>query len=206
MFRRFVQLLCAAVLLAAVVCDRLVAKSADGRVYENIELIPQGSTAVVLGTSKLFHGRPNAFYEARLRAALELFRAGKLQRIVLSGAGRSAEGNEPDQMRLDLIDRGVPAEMLLLDLDGTRTIASVVNTEKTLHIDKPIFVSQRFHIERAIYLARGLGSDAAGYAADDAPSPWRELVRTRELLSRVAAVAERFHGTPLYVRQGGQEQ
>src|SRR5258708_5642628 len=89
--------------MVLLICDRVVARAAEHRIYAAASEIPPDSTAVVLGTSKFFHGRANAFYDARIQAVIELYRSGKLSHIILSGAGRSPEGDEPEQMRQDLL-------------------------------------------------------------------------------------------------------
>ncbi len=201
LFRRLFVIMLVVIGGVLFTCDRLVAKASSGRIYTSIADVPSDSTAVILGTSKFFHGRPNVFYDTRIRAAIDLYRAGKISHILLSGAGRSPEGNEPEQMRQDLLAAGIPNNDLLLDPNGTRTIASVINAHSIFHFEHPLFVSQRFHIERAIYLALGESLDASGFAAADAPAPWRQLIRVREVLSRAAAVAERLNGAPIFSRK-----
>lgn len=187
-FLRILLILLCALSLLIVVCDRRVRDSARGRLYDDVQALPHQHAALLLGTSsKLRNGTPNPFFEHRMDAAAGLFRAGKVDCILVSGDNRHASYNEPMAMRAALLERNIPDSLIFLDYAGFRTLDSVVRACEVFGQNSYIVVSQRFHNERAVYIAVRYGIDAVGYNAADvrAPGAWR--VRAREWLARVSA-------------------
>ena len=214
--RRLVTILLIPLLLAplaagafALWADRHVEASAAGRVYDDLDALPQREVAVVLGTSKYANGRLNSFYLGRIRAAAELYRAGKVDGILVSGDNSRVDYNEPAQMRADLIALGVPAEHITADYAGFRTLDSIYRAGEVFGLDSYIVVSQPFHIERALYLADQRGHDAIGYAARGPQGYWGQRIRAREVLARAKAVLDveilhigpKYLGEPVYVNR-----
>ncbi len=175
--------------------DRHVEASAAGRVYNDLDALPHRDVAVVLGTSKYSRGRLNSFYVGRIRAAAELYHAGKVDGILVSGDNGSVDYNEPAEMRADLIAQGVPAEHITADYAGFRTLDSIYRAGEVFGLDSYIVVSQPFHIERAA--ARG----PQGYHL--------QRNRAREVLARAKAVLDveilhigpKYLGEPVYVNR-----
>ena len=182
-------------IVAPFLCDVRVGLAAKGRVYDSVDLIPDAPVALVLGTSKIYGGHLNAFYTTRIKAAADLYKSGKIRGLIVSGDNEHKSYNEPRDMRDDLVKAGVPEEFITLDYAGFRTLDSVIRVKEVFDQDKVIIVSQRFHIERAIYLARQHGIDATGYVAKDPASRRSRLkVRAREVLARSAAVLDSIFG------------
>jgi len=123
-------------------------------IYSDIQAVPNMQAAVVLGTSKfLSGGYINGFYAARIIAAVALFKAGKVKAIIVSGDNRKKNYDEPTTMRDDLVANGVPSQYITLDYAGFRTLDSIVRAKQIFDLDDYILVSQKFHLERAIYLS-----------------------------------------------------
>lgn len=123
---------------------------------------------MLLGTSPvLADGRSNLYFTHRIRAAAELYRAGKVRYIIVSGDNRKHGYNEPEAMKAALIAQGVPAERIIPDYAGIRTLDSVLRARSIFGQPSYIIVSQKFHNERAVYLARAHGIRAVGYNAVD---------------------------------------
>jgi SanA protein len=189
--------------------DRHVETSAAGRVYDDLDALPRREVAVVLGTSKYSRGRLNSFYVGRIRAAAELYQAGKVDGILVSGDNGTDYYNEPAEMRADLIALGVPAEHITADYAGFRTLDSIYRAGDVFGLDSYIVVSQPFHIERALYLADQKGHDAIGYAARGPQGVHFQRNRAREVLARAKAVLDveilnigpRYLGEPVYVNR-----
>ena len=180
-------LLCAVALLI-VVCDLRVRNMARGRLYDDVQALPHEQAALLLGTSsRLRGGSPNPFFEYRMDAAAELFRAGKVDCILVSGDNHHASYTEPMAMRKALLDRSIPDSLIFLDYAGFRTLDSVVRACEVFGQTSYIVVSQRFHNERAVYLAMRHGIDAVGFNARDVRAPAALRVRAREWLARVSA-------------------
>ena len=175
-------LLCAMVLLI-VVCNLRVRNAARGRLFDDVQALGHQHAALLLGTSsRLRNGSPNPYFEYRMDAAAELFRAGKVDCILVSGDNRYASYNEPMAMRKALLDRNIPDSLIFLDYAGFRTLDSVVRACEVFGQTSYIVVSQRFHNERAVYLAARHGIDAVGFHA-----PGALKVQVREWLARVSA-------------------
>ena len=168
-----------------------VRRAAAGRVFADPSAPAQADVALVLGTArKLSDGRMNYFYAARLDVAAELFRLCKVRGIVVSGDNSSSDYSEPDDMKADLVARGVPGRFITCDYAGLRTLDSVQRVSRVFGQRRVIIVSQRAHVQRAIYLARAGGLDAVGCTAAEAPRWWQVRQRLREVLARGAAVAD----------------
>ena len=171
-----------------------VARAAEGRVYDSTEGVPVHDVALVFGTTHRWHGQLNPFYEARLDAAAELFRRQRVRGLLVSGDNEHRSYNEPVAMRNDLAARGVPAEFITCDFAGLRTLDSVQRAQRVFGQSRVVFVSQRFHLERALYLAQASGLEAVGFVAAEAPPRWAWRVRAREVLARGMAVLDVWLG------------
>jgi len=159
-------ILLASVCIASVVSERVVVQAAAGRLYDTPSDVPIHDVAVVLGTSaKVVGGRPNLLYEARIDAAAQLYTAGRVKCLLVSGDNGDLRYNEPTRMRADLIRRGIPAKDVVCDYAGFRTLDSMVRAQKVFGQNSFVIVSQPFHNERAVYLARQRGIDAIGFNA-----------------------------------------
>ena len=138
------------------------------RVYDDLSRIPHYHTALLLGTSSEGRfGGPNRFFIARISAAAELYESGKIDRILVSGDNRHKDYNEPEAMREALIEKGIPEDIIFLDYAGFRTFDSVVRAKEVFGQSAFIVVSQKFHTERAVFIAGKKGIDAIGYNARD---------------------------------------
>lgn len=178
------------VLLGAALPQFLVRLAAQGRTFDRVEALPAREVGLVLGTGKyLSSGRVNRYYRYRIDAAEAAFRAGKVERLLLSGSC-TLSGDEPAQMRDELIGRGVPTERLILDRAGWRTLESVMQASETFGLRRLTVISQPFHNERAIFLARSRGLDAIGLNARDVTGRRGLKVQGRERLARIRAVLD----------------
>lgn len=136
--------------------------------YDNVDSIPSQKVALVLGASKHIRGGlPNPYFDNRIDAAYQLYAAGKVKAFVVSGDNSREGYNEPEDMRDALIALGVPKNIIYLDYAGFRTLDSVVRMNAIFGQDSFIVVSQKFHNERAVFLAQYYGFTAYGYNAKD---------------------------------------
>ena len=183
-----ILLMCIVVMM---VCNQIVVNNAEGKVFSDIDSIKYNKVGLLLGTTPQARiGRiTNAFFTYRIDAAEELYKAGKIEKILISGDENSLDGiNEPECMRDSLVARGVPASAIILDGKGYRTICSVVNANKVYGLKSFTIISQKFHNERAIYQAEHLGLDVENiqaYNAKDPKSRRAYLTTIREYFARV---------------------
>jgi SanA protein len=175
--------------LALAYAHSQVRAAARERCFERVEDTPPAPVALVLGCSKqLSNGRANLYFEARIRAAAELFHAGVVDALLVSGDNHRVGYDEPTDMKQALVELGVPAERVHCDYAGLRTLDSVVRAAEIFDQRRFVVVSQRFHAERAVYLARAKGLEAFGFDADAVRMGLR--ARLRESAARLQAVLD----------------
>lgn len=183
-----IAILCIALMF---ICNQIVVNKAKGKVFSDIDSIKYNKVGLLLGTTPQARiGRiTNYFFVYRIDAAEHLYKAGKIEKILISGDEKSLDGiNEPECMRDSLVARGVPASAIILDGKGYRTICSVVNANKVYGLKSFTIISQKFHNERAIYQAEHLGLDVKNiqaYNAKDPKSRRAYLTTIREYFARV---------------------
>jgi SanA protein len=170
-----------------------VSASSQGHIFTDISSLPYRPVALVPGTSHLTRqGAPNPFFHSRMDAAASLYQSGKVKHLILSGDNRTEYYNEPQRMREELIRRGIPEEALTLDYAGLRTFDSVIRCKEIFGQEQVVIVSQRFHNERALFIARRRGMDAIAFNAEDASLRNNLRPYLREFLARVQTVLDLF--------------
>jgi SanA protein len=176
--------------------------------YQDAALIPYNKVAVVLGTSRfLSDGGRNEYFHNRIAAAADLYRQGKASFFLVSGDNATLSYNEPREMRRALVRAGIPAERIYSDYAGFRTLDSIVRANAVFGQSSYTIVSQQFHNERALYLARHFGIQAIGYNARDVDAYSGFKTRVRELMARVLCLLDvyildkqpKFLGKPVVI-------
>jgi SanA protein len=161
-------------------------------IYDDPDRIPAMEYALILGTSeRVAGGEKNIYFHKRIEAAAELYHKGKVSRLIVSGDNREIYYNEPVAMKRALVELGVDKDSIVLDYAGLRTFDSMVRAKTVFGIDSFIVVSQKFHIERALYIAMHKNINAIGYTAKS-PKKYPILNRTifREIFARVRSVLD----------------
>lgn len=172
--------------ISLIVCNRTIKKHTSAQIYSEVITIPQNNVGLLLGTSpKLKNGNNNQYFDYRILAAIELYKAGKIKYILISGDNRREDYNEPEEMKKALMQKGVPEKSIYLDYAGFRTLDSVVRAKEVFGQNRLTIISQRFHNERAIYLAEKNGINAIGYNAKDVNAYSGLKTNIRELFARV---------------------
>lgn len=172
-------------------CEWWVAKRSEGRCFPDTKTTPGAPVAVVLGTAAhVAGGWNNYFFKYRMEAAAALYKSGKVKALIVSGDNGTHSYDEPTDMKLALIKLGVPEGKIVCDYAGFRTLDSVVRAKEVFGQQRVIFVSQRFHNARAIYLARAFGIEAYGLNAKDVPVKLSVKTFLREKLACVKAVLD----------------
>jgi SanA protein len=161
-FLGFIGLLMLSVFLARAV---IVAASAPYILAEADQ--PTAQVALVFGAGLRRDGSPTAILRDRVQAAVQLYREGKVDKLLLSGDNSYIYYNEPGAMKEYAIGLGVPEEDIVLDYAGRRTYDSCYRAGVIFGITKAILVTQPFHLPRAVYTCRQMGLDATGFAAEN---------------------------------------
>lgn len=156
-----------------------------GRLFDDVKKLPPAKVGLVFGTSDRYKGRENRYFRYRIDAAVEVWNAGKVETLIVSGDNRSRYYNEPQKMRAALVEAGVPKDRIVSDYAGLRTLDSVVRAKKIFGASTILVISQPFQNERAIYLAQAHGMKAYGYNAEDVDFQAGFKTRVREIGARV---------------------
>lgn len=145
-----------------VIAKVYVDTNANGHMYDAVADVPEAPVALVLGAAVESNGQPSPYLKARLDLAHELYRAGKVKVILVSGDNGTDHYNEPDAMRQYLIDAGVPAKQVVADYAGFDTYDSCVRAKRIFGVEKLTVVTQSYHLMRAVATCRSIGIDANG--------------------------------------------
>lgn len=150
--------------------------------------LPDVDFALVLGAAPIGpEGGPNRYLVYRLDAAATLWQAGKVKKLLVSGDKRPPDYDEPAAMEAGLVRRGVPASAIVRDELGVRTLASIQRAEEEFGQKRMIIVSQRFHLSRAIFLARERDIEAWGFEARDVTRAYSIFTELRRYPSALRA-------------------
>lgn len=162
----------------------LITEAAKGRNYNQATEIPPMKVGLLLGTA------PNQFFYNRIDATVELFRLGKIKNLVISGDNSRIGYDEPTYMKMELIKRGIDSTKIYLDYAGFRTFDSMVRVKEIFGQDSILVISQKFHNERAIYIAGKLNIYAIGFNAKDVSKRYGTKTAIREKFARVKVLVD----------------
>jgi SanA protein len=152
----------------------------------DIQKLPNEKVGLLLGTGKfLSNGKENAYFFYRIDVTEKLYKTGKIKNVLISGDNSQKDYSEPEDMQAELIKRGIPKEHIYLDFAGFRTLDSVVRAKEIFGQNSFIIISQKFHNERAIFLAQHYGIKAYGFNAKDVNKYFGFKTKIREYFARV---------------------
>jgi vancomycin permeability regulator SanA len=159
--------------------------------------VPPTAVGIVFGAGAPL-GRPSPMLVGRLELGARLYRAGKVQVLLVTGDNSRSHYNEPLVMRDYLIGVGVPRDRIVLDYAGFDTWDSCVRAKKIFGVDRAILITQRFHLPRALTLCRSVGIHAWGVGDDS--RPYAPIATTFSYLRELPAGLKAFFD--LVVRPG----
>lgn len=163
---------------------RVINKS-EPFIYTDINKVPFVQTGLLLGTSKLLkNGNTNQYFKHRINAAVDLYKSGKIKYLIISGDNSRPNYNEPLDMKNELMQAGIPDSVIYLDYAGFRTFDSVIRANKIFGQNKLISISQKFHNERTVFIARNYDIEAYGYNAKDVNAYMGFKTNLREIFAR----------------------
>jgi len=136
------------------------------RIHSAVDAVPQRPVALVFGAGYWPDGTPSDVMKDRVEAAVELYRAERVRKVLFSGDNRFVNYNEPQRMLEYALSLGLPQNVIVLDYAGRRTYDTCYRARDIFGVQEAILVTQRYHLPRAMYTCEGLGLDAVGYAAD----------------------------------------
>lgn len=204
--RNIIQLIiigAACILLLNVVWYFIVVWNATGRTYDKVEDVPHNKVGLLLATSPITpSGAHNFYFDNRLKATEEMYKAGKIDFIIASGGDYTQTQkngcDEPHAILDSLVAHNIPADRIILDYDGTRTFNSIAKAVEVYDLDSLTLISQKYHNERAIYIADSYGIYAIGYNAEPSPircsrikNSLREFMARPKMLLDILSVIEK---------------
>lgn len=192
MVRRLIKISAALVVLAllfALASYYVIKKNAKPFLYSELENIPANKIGLMLGTSPYF---ANQYFKNRIEAAVQLFQAGKIKCILVSGDNHVEGYDEPTAMKKALLLRGIPDSCIVLDYAGFRTLDSIVRCKEVFGQNEFTIISQEFHNERAIFIAEKYGIKAIAFNAQDVSKNYGFKTALREYLARAKCIIDLY--------------
>ncbi|MEI8201639.1 MAG: ElyC/SanA/YdcF family protein [Bacteroidota bacterium] len=188
--------------------DYTVKNYSEPYLYEDVNQIPFNNVAVLLGTSKYVKGGGKNFYfQYRIEAAALLYHSQKCRFIIISGDNSHQSYDEPAMMKAELLKAGVPDSAIYLDYAGFRTFDSMIRAKMVFGQNRFTIISQKFHNERAVYIARHYDMDAIGFNAQEVTAFSGFKTKVREKIARVKLFIDflfdkqpKFLGKPIEIK------
>ncbi len=194
-FLKIILVLIVLAVISILISNKLIEKASQNKLFDSTEIIPQNKVALLLGTGKYTQGKYiNLYYKYRIEATIKLYESGKINFILISGDNSRKEYDEPNTMKQDLMKKGIPEDKIYLDYAGFRTLDSVVRCKEIFNQSKITIISQKFHNQRAIFIAQHYNIDAIGFNAQDVSVYWGFKTRMREHLARVKVMIDLLIG------------
>lgn len=198
-------LIALAVLVVVVVAPILVRVSVAPKLYTDVRVVPHADAVLVPGAS-VVAGEPSEVLAARADAAIALYRAGTVRRVLITGDNASRTYDEVGPILRYLITAGIPPRDIFLDRYGFDTYSSMYRARRVFSARSLVVVTQDFHLPRAVFLARSMGIDATGLAVAGGTN-WdyaREMPATaKALLDLVVGRQPKYVGAPLPLAGAG---
>jgi len=159
---------------------------------QSVDDIPAHGVAIIFGAGLWRDGSPTPILRDRVATGAELYFAGKVEKLLMSGDNRFEDYNEPAAMRDYAVQLGVPENTIVLDYAGRRTYDTCFRARDIFELDSAILVTQGFHLPRALYTCNALGVAAVGVEADQRSYRRRSLAywHTREAIATLVAMLE----------------
>jgi len=178
-------------LLAVAVPNLIVWLGGRSPVTTDPAKVPHAQAALVLGAQVYRDGKPSIMLRDRVNAAADLYRAGRVDKLLLSGDHSRVDYDEVGAMRRLLIDQGIPAQDIFTDHAGFDTWDSAQRAKRVFDVSSAVVVTQGFHMARALYDARRAGLNATGFIADRRQyGKIMGKLRVREALARVKTMGD----------------
>jgi len=165
--RATVPLIALLLILAPLAPPLYVAIATSGYRYSDLPSIPATRVAIVFGAGVRPDGRLSPMLADRVRAAADLYRLGRIQKLLMTGDNSRLDYDEVSAMRGYAIGLGVPEGDITLDYAGFRTYDSCYRARVIFGVERAILITQRYHLPRAVYTCRQLGVEAVGLGTPD---------------------------------------
>lgn len=185
--------------LAVTALDLTVVLSARPH-FADVQTAPAGDCILILGAGLRRDGTPSLMLRDRLDTGIALYNAGKADAILVSGDHGRETYDEVNAMKDYLVQGGVPADCVYQDHAGFSTYETMARARKIFALERPLIVTQEYHLYRAVFLARSFGLDASGVPADRVAYRGQLFRELREIVARAKDVfSALFKPAPTYL-------
>jgi vancomycin permeability regulator SanA len=155
-----------------------------------LERVPAAEVALVLGAGVKRDGTPSQYLQWRVETAVELYKAGKVRTLLMSGNAENEKGSEPAVMSKYAQKLGVAEADIVLDNAGYTTYESCYRVKRVFGYDDVIAVTQGYHVPRSVAFCQGLGVKTVGVAAKHDRRDFTAWYLLREMLATDKAVMQ----------------
>ncbi len=170
-------------------------------IYSDINEVPHYKVAIVFGAGIKDDGTPSDMLKDRLITAAELYKAGKTDKILVSGDNRFENYNEPEAMYRYLTEvGGIPVDDVVKDFAGRRTYDTCARAKNIWGIDKALLISQEYHLIRAIFTCEAFGIESWGFSATKQPYIFDKYFQLREFAAQYKAFIDVYIWEPNYMK------
>ncbi len=185
-------------LAALLVCYQWISISTKPYLYDHVKNLSKTSTLLLLGTARLTRrGKKNLFFSHRIEKAAAIYHHHKINQILISGADKAPSSeDEVEDMLNELVQKGVEVKHTIKDKKGYRTWTSIWRCKNIYHISSPIIVSQRFHNQRAVFIALRMGLSPIAINAESVRGKAHLRIILRETLARVKCIIDCYLFSP----------
>lgn len=173
-------LLCIAVIY---VVDNHVSKVGSDYIVSG-DNVPEADAIIVLGAYVFPEGQPSAMLKDRLDTGIKLYNKDRAPKLILTGDHGQKGYDEVNGMREYVQSRGIVRDDIFMDHAGFCTYDSIYRARDVFMVKKAIVVTQKYHLKRALYIARKLGIEAYGVSADKRRYAGQDYYNAREVAAR----------------------
>lgn len=170
-----------------------VKSSSNPYCFRNVESLPEVPVAIVFGAG-IRNNAPSKYLKDRLDAGIRAYKAGKARKLLLSGDNGSKSYDELAVMKTYCADHGVDTLNIFVDYAGFDTYSTLYRAKYIFGVQEAVLVTQNYHLDRAVFIARHLDIDAVGYAADRGGYSNLRKNKIRELFATVKSFVDVLYG------------
>ncbi|PUV24998.1 SanA/YdcF family protein [Sphingobacterium athyrii] len=182
-------ILCLIALFVVLVTNSNVTAETENLIFTELKDVPKTKVAIIFGAG-INGDQPSRYLKDRLDAGISLYKNNKVDKILLSGDNGRDEYDELTVMKLYCQKNGVDTTKIYIDYAGFDSYSTMYRAKHVFYVDTAILVSQKYHLNRCIYLGDKLGIKSFGYSADRGVYPGYKYYASREKLSVSKAVLD----------------
>lgn len=184
LIRRIFLFLIISIILYFIFLPVYIIQSGRSQVYVDLASVPEYEVAIVFGAGLKENGEPHDMLRDRLIVVAELYKAGKIKKILVSGDNRYEDYNEPQAMFDYLVEEyEIPADVIYRDFAGRRSYDTCIRAKDIFGVEKALLITQGYHLPRTIYTCEGLGLESEGISGTLEPYMGEEYYKLREVVA-----------------------